>query len=388
MSDHIKTTEFAEILSANPGADYQSHKELIDEAINRVLESGRYILGEEVNAFEEEFADYLGAEYAVGVGSATEALHLALRVLGIGSGDTVFTVSHTAVATVAAIELSGAIPNFVDIDLETYTMDPLQLELEILKAIHCGARVRAVIPVHLYGHPAEMPVIMEIARRYGLFVIEDCAQSSGSMIKGKMTGTWGDLAAFSFYPTKNLGALGDGGALVTNEAGLAEKAQSLRQYGWSKRYISEIPGMNTRLDEIQASILRVKLRALDDSNERRRLLAAMYDTLLADSPLKLPMISFDSIHVFHQYVVRSKHRDDLRSYLQENGVSALIHYPMPIHLQPAYQKIYGGVGAFPITEQSSCEVLSLPLHPGSTCQEVERVADLVVRWHSRNNRLM
>lgn len=375
------------ILAANPGADYQIHKNSICEAIDRVLESGWYILGKEVQAFENEFARYLGAKHAVGVGSATEALHLALRVLDIGLGDTVITVSHTAVATVAAIELAGAIPRFVDIDLGTYTMDPSQLETEIVKAIHSGVRVRAVIPVHLYGHPADMPAIMEIAQRYGLAVIEDCAQSSGAIISGRMTGTWGDIAAFSFYPTKNLGAIGDGGALVTNDADHAERARSIRQYGWSKRYVSEIPGMNTRLDEIQASILRVKLHSLDDGNERRRELAALYNLLLADTPLIRPKLLADGSHVFHQYVVRSKRRDDLRVYLQENAVSALIHYPIPIHMQPAYREIHEGVGSLPAAELAAREVLSLPLHSGTTRTEVERVAELVAHWHSQNNLL-
>lgn len=385
MSDLCTTLEKVQILAADPRSDFYIHKNLIREAIDRVLESGWYILGEEVHAFEEEFARYLGAVNAVGVGSATEALHLALRVLGIGLGDTVITVSHTAVATVSAIELSGAIPRFTDIDLDTYTMDPGLLEIEIVKAIDSGARVRAVIPVHLYGHPADMPAIMDIAQRHGLAVIEDCAQSSGAKIRGKMTGTWGDVAAFSFYPTKNLGALGDGGALVTNMAHLAEKALCIRQYGWSKRYVSEIPGMNTRLDEIQASILRVKLHFLDVGNERRRELAALYDTLLTDTPLIRPMLLADNRHVFHQYVVRSQHRDDLRTYLQENGVSALIHYPVPIHMQPAYQQFHGGAGVLPAAEQAAREVLSLPLHPGTTHREVEQVAELVVRWHSQND---
>lgn len=382
MSEYIKLSEYSSILSANPRADYHIHKKFIHEAIDRVLESGWYILGKEVSSFEEEFADYLGSAYAIGVGSATDALHLALRVLNIGQGDTVFTVAHTAVATVAAIELAGAIPHFIDINLESYTMDPVQLEIEIVRAIDSGAKVRAVIPVHLYGHPAAMPDIMDIAHRYGLSVIEDCAQSSGAIIRGKMTGTWGDLSAFSFYPTKNLGAVGDGGALVTSDISLAEKAQSIRQYGWGKRYVSEIAGMNTRLDEIQASILRVKLRSLDHGNERRCELASVYDSLLAETPLNRPQLMVEGRHVFHQYVVRSRRRDELRSFLQENGVSALIHYPVPIHLQPAYQQIYGGVGELPRTELAAREVLSLPLHSGTTRSEVERVAELVIRWHS------
>lgn len=370
------------ILAANPGADYRVHRDAIDEAINRVLESGVYILGEEVEAFEREFAHFLGIAHAVGVGSGTEALHLALRVLEIGPGDCVITVSHTAVATVAAIGLAGATPRFVDIDPATFTMDPSQLEEVIQREIHAGSRVRAVIPVHLYGHPAAMPAIMEIARRHDLVVIEDCSQSHGAIADGKMTGTWGDLATFSFYPTKNLGALGDAGAIVTANSEFAEKARRLRQYGWKNRNYSEMPGMNTRLDEIQAAILRVKLASLDNANHRRRELAALYDRLLATTPLKLPKVVSSIRHVFHQYVVRAQCRDNLLAFLRENGVLAAILYPIPVHLQPAYASAAMASGVLPITEQVAGEILSLPLHPGLTNQDVIHISDLLTRWYS------
>ena len=372
----------APILAANPGADYRAHRDTIAEAINRVLESGVYILGEEVEAFEREFAHFLGIAHAVGVGSGTEALHLALRVLEIGPGDCVITVSHTAVATVAAIGLAGATPRFVDIDPATFTMDPSQLEEVIQREIHAGSRVRAVIPVHLYGHPAAMPAIMEIARRHDLLVIEDCSQAHGAIADGKMTGTWGDVATFSFYPTKNLGALGDAGAIVTANSEFAEKARRLRQYGWKNRNYSEMPGMNTRLDEIQAAILRVKLASLDNANHRRRELAALYDRLLATTPLKLPKVVSPIRHVFHQYVVRAQCRDNLLAFLRENGVLAAILYPIPVHLQPAYASAAMASGVLPITEQVAGEILSLPLHPGLTNQDVIHISDLLTRWYS------
>jgi dTDP-4-amino-4,6-dideoxygalactose transaminase len=277
----LPTSSF--LLPADPKANYLAHKEEIDQAIRRVLDSGWYILGQEVAAFEQEFAQYLGVSQAVGVGSGTDALEIALRACGVGVGDAVITVSHTVVATVAAIELVGAMPVLVDIDPITFTLDPNRLEDTI--AQHQGSRIKAIIPVHLYGHPAAMPAIKEIARRHDLYVIEDCAQSHGAAIKGRKTGAWGDLAAFSFYPTKNLGALGDGGAVVTDNAELAQKLRLLREYGWQRRYISEMPGMNTRLDEIQAAVLRVKLQYLDKENAQRRELAEVYNSRLSATPL-------------------------------------------------------------------------------------------------------
>jgi dTDP-4-amino-4,6-dideoxygalactose transaminase len=373
------------LLAADPGADYRAHRIAIGEAVKRVLEGGVYVLGEEVGSFEQEFAQYLGIAHAVGVGSGTEALHLALRVLEIGPGDCVITVSHTAVATVAAIGMAGATPRFVDIDPATFTMDPSHLEEVIQREIQAGSRVRAVIPVHLYGHPASMPEIMEIARHHDLAVIEDCAQAHGALADGKMAGTWGDLAAFSFYPTKNLGAIGDAGAVVTANAELADKARRLRQYGWKNRNCSENPGINTRLDEIQAAILRVKLPSLDHSNRRRRELAALYDRLLATTPLRLPRRASSVRHVFHQYVVRTQCRDSLSAFLRENGVFAAIHYPIPVHLQPAYVSASMASGALPITEQVAGEILSLPLHPGLTNQDVAHISDLLIRWYSSPN---
>ena len=270
-----------QILQANHLSNYLSHKEEIDTAVSKVLSSGWYILGNEVSLFEQEFANYVGVKYGVGVGSGTEALHVALLSCGVSSRDEVITVSHTAVATVSAIELCGAKPVFVDINPQSYTMEPNQVESVIT------SHTKAIVPVHLYGHPVEIEPILAIAKRHGLMVIEDCAQAHGAIYKDKKVGSWGDIAAFSFYPTKNLGALGDGGIVVTNNPNLYERAKLIRQYGWKKRYISDISGMNSRLDELQASVLRVKLKYLDMENEKRRS-CRMYDNTLNKSILNIP----------------------------------------------------------------------------------------------------
>jgi dTDP-4-amino-4,6-dideoxygalactose transaminase len=374
------------IPQTDPRANYLAHKAEIDEAISQVLLGGRYILGEPVAAFEREFAAYLGAGHTIAAGSGTDALHLALRACGVGPGSTVFTVSHTAVATVAAIELAGAQPVLVDIDPATFTMDPNRLADALRhvpgaseSARHVpGARRGAILPVHLYGHPADMPAILEIARRFGLWVIEDCAQSHGATIGGQRTGTFGDIAAFSFYPTKNLGALGDGGAVVTNDAGLAEQTRLLREYGWRDRYVSAIPGLNSRLDTLQAAILRVKLRYLDEENARRHALARRYTELLAGADLRLPAARPDVTHVYHQYVIRSARRDALQAHLRSLGIGTLIHYPVPVHAQPAYAgRIAIGAG-LPETDAAAGEILSLPIFPELGAEDADRVAEAIV----------
>lgn len=363
------------ILCGNPRAQYGSHREAIDSAIGRVLESGRYILGEEVSAFEREFADYVGVGFALGVGSGTEALHLALAACGVGVGDEVITVAHTAVATVAAIELCGATPVFVDIEPGYFTLDPDQFEDAIT------SRTKAVIPVHLYGQPADLTAIISIARQHGLKVIEDCAQAHGAVYRDRRVGSWGDIACFSFYPTKNLGAIGDGGAVVTNDPSLAEKVRCLREYGWnSERYVSGVAGWNSRLDELQAAILRVKLQFLDKDNERRRGLAALYDELLRDSDLRLPQRRADATHVFHLYVVRSGERDELLMRLRGEGIGASIHYPVPVHLQPAYAARFERTGSLPNTESVVREILSLPIYPELTDAEIKKVAEACVSY--------
>jgi dTDP-4-amino-4,6-dideoxygalactose transaminase len=371
---------------ADPKANYLAHKEEIDQAIGRVLDSGWYILGQEVTAFEQEFAQYLGVGHAIGVASGTDALEIALRACGVGIGDAVITVSHTVVATVAAIELVGATPILVDIDRKTFTLDPNRLEEAI--AQHQGSRVKAIIPVHLYGHPADLPAIMEIARRHDLYVIEDCAQSHGAAIQGRKTGGWGHLAAFSFYPTKNLGALGDGGAVTTDDPQLAQQVRLLREYGWRQRYISDFAGMNSRLDEIQAAVLRVKLQYLDKENAQRRHLAEIYNDLLSATPLILPQISRDVDSAYHQYVVKSENRDRLRDFLKANSVGTLIHYPVPVHRQPAYQDRVGiGSGGLPETEKVCQEILSLPMYPQMTNTQAQQVAELIAGWRSSDTRL-
>jgi len=362
------------IPQADPKANYLAHKPEIDAVITAVLERGRYILGPEVEAFEREFAAYLGVAGVVGVASGGDALQLALRACSVGPADGVVTVSHTAVATVAAVELTGAVPTLVDIDPVTFTMDCNSLEEAI--GDHRGLTLKAIIPVHLYGHPANMPAVMEIAGRYGLCVIEDCAQSHGAAIGGRKTGGWGHAAAFSFYPTKNLGALGDGGAVATNDPALAERARRLREYGWRDRYVSDEPGMNSRLDELQAAVLRVKLRYLDSGNARRRQLAEAYGAALDGAGLTLPQCGPDAFHVYHQYVVRSPRRDALRTRLRDQGVDTAIHYPVPVHRQAAY---LGRIrhGSLARTEEAAKEILSLPMYPELSKEQVARASRIL-----------
>lgn len=355
----------------SPQAKVLAHKAEIEAAMACVLASGWYILGEEVAAFEREFAAFLDVRHAVGVASGTDAIHIALRDLGVGSGNLVATVSHTAVATVAATELAGAVPLLVDIEPETYTMDPASLKTVMSR------KVKAIIPVNLYGHPAALASILKIAESYGAAVIEDCAQSHGAKFDGRATGTWGRVGAFSFYPTKNLGALGDGGRVVTSDTELAAKIRSLREYGWRERYVSSEAGLNSGLDEMQAAILRVKLRYLEGENARRREIASWYGELLAGLPLTMPTVAEPGTHVFHQYVVRTARRDALREHLRQSGIGALIHYPVPVHLQPAYRDRVMRAESLATTEAAAREVLSLPMYPELRRDQVERVCAAV-----------
>ena len=365
------------VLQSSPKAGYLAHKAEIEEAIARTLASGWYILGREVAAFEAEFAAWLGVRHAIGVASGTDGLRLALRACGIGPGDLVFTVSHTAVATVAAIDMVGATPVYVDIDPKTFTMAPQRLE-EALASAPPGTP-KAVLPVHLYGHPADLSAITALSRRHGLRLIEDCSQSHGAAWKGQKTGTWGDIAVFSCYPTKNLGALGDAGVIATSDTALDAQLRLLREYGWRDRYVSAIPGENSRLDELQAAILRVKLCHLDAGNARRREVAARYEALLRDVPaLTLPSIGPEAAHVFHQYVIRSPKRDELRAYLQAEGIGTLIHYPVPVHRQPAYAHF--AQGDLPETERAAREILSLPLYPEIPEEDWQKTAAAIQAW--------
>ena len=360
---------------SSPLAQYQSYKAKIDAAILSVLERGRYILGEEVKYFEAEFAAYLGVRFAVGVGTGTDALHIALRACDIGPGDEVITVSHTAVATVAAIELCGATPVLVDIEPDYYTLDPSKLEAAI------GPNTKAVIPVHLYGQPVDLASILEIARRRGLRVIEDCAQAHGATYHGRRVGSWGDIGCFSFYPTKNLGALGDGGVVATNEPKLADRVSLLREYGWAERYVSHTPGWNSRLDEIQATTLRVKLPCLDADNAARAVLAAGYDKGLACLPVVTPKKRPGVTHVYHLYAVRSARRNELQDFLKSHEVGALVHYPVPVHLQPAYRGRLRGSQDLPETERAAHEVLSLPMYPELADSELHTVIAAIRAFH-------
>src|SRR5258706_7960601 len=355
-------------------AQYHSIRAEIDQAIARVLEQGNFILSREVVAFEQEFASYCGVAHAVGVDSGTAALHLALLACGIGRGDEFFTTAHAAVATVAAIEMSGARPVLVDIGRQRYTFDPEKMAAAI------PPRTRAATPVHLYGCPAELAPILELARAKNILIIEDCAQAHGATYLGKRVGSWGDMAAFSFYPTKNLGALGDGGALVMNDDSLAKRARLLRQYGWEERYISTIKGWNSRLDELQAAVLRVKLRHLDAWNARRQKLAHLYNDLLSESGLILPSQPANVEHVYHQYVVQHPQRDSLRAFLSQREIHTLVHYPLPIHLQPAYKNLDYAWGDLPITEQAAGQVLSLPLYPEMSEDSVQMVGQAVIEF--------
>ena len=359
------------ILCGSPHAAYLAHREGIDAAVRRVLESGWYILGREVEAFEEAFARFCETNHAVGVASGTDALSLALRACGIGPGDEVITVSHTAVATVAAIEMCGAAPVLVDIDPATFTMDPARIGGAVTR------RTRAIVPVHLYGQPCDMDAILDAARRHDLRVVEDCAQAHGARWRGRRVGSMGDAGCFSFYPTKNLGALGDGGAIVTSNEEIARKCRLLREYGWAERYVSQCAGVNSRLDEMQAAILNVKLEGLETANERRRQIASFYDAALSGYGLTTPHVAEGAYHVFHLYVVRSTTRDALLATLRRAGIGALVHYPVPIHLQPAYAGRLRGSDDLPEAERAAREVLSLPLYPEMTDDDLRAVPSAV-----------
>ena len=360
------------IPQANPGAGYRALKSEIDAAVARALGSGWYILGAEGRAFEAEYAAWLGTARAVGCANGTDALALALRGLGIGPGCAVATVSHTAVATVAAIEMVGAQAVLIDIDPVHYTMDPAELA-EVMAHPPAGlAPIRAVIPVHLYGQAADLAAIMAVAAKHGAAVIEDCSQAHGATLGGRKLGTFTEVSCFSLYPTKNLGALGDGGVIGTSDAALADRLGALRQYGWRTHYVSDEVGVNSRLDEIQAAVLRVKLAHLDAANARRQAIAAAYDAAVPEGmqPARRDLAT----HVFHQYVMRVADRAAVQAKLREQGIGSGVHYPVPVHAQPAYRgRVAMGPAQCVRTERASAEVLSLPMYPELTDEEVGRV---------------
>jgi dTDP-4-amino-4,6-dideoxygalactose transaminase len=360
---------------------YLGMKDEVDGAIRRVLESGWFILGRELERFETEFAGYLDCRYAVGVGSGTEALHLALLACGVEAGDEVITVPNTAVPTVSAIVFANAKPVFVDIDPQTYTMDSQCLDDYLKK--HSSRKTKAIIPVHLYGHPADMDSIMEIASRYGLKVIEDACQAHGALCGDRKAGTIGDAGCFSFYPTKNLGAYGDAGMVVTNSPETAKKLRMLRNYGEESKYQNVIEGFNSRLDELQAAVLGVNLRHLDAWNEKRRALADVYNKLLKDGVEALPVEKSYARHVYHLYVVRVKERAGLMEYLKGRDIDTAVHYPMPIHFQQAYGYLGLKAGSFPVAEKYSGEILSLPMYPELEDEKVTFVAEMIVKFYNK-----
>lgn len=362
------------IPQADPGAGYRAQKAEIDAAVARALDSGWYILGKEGAAFEGEFAAWLGLRRAVGCANGTDALALILRGLGIGPGMTVATVSHTAVATVAAVEMVGATPLLLDIDPDTYTMDADEL-VSVLDDPPPGLPpIKAVIPVHIYGQACDLGPMLEATQAAGIPLIEDCAQAHGATLDGQKLGTLGTAAAFSLYPTKNLGALGDGGVLATNDAELADRIGAIRQYGWVDRYISSMVGVNSRLDEVQAAILRVKLTALDAGNAKRQAIAAAYDAALAGASVAAPYRRPGAGHVFHQYVLRCEDRAAVQAHLKALGIGTGVHYPVPVHLQPAYKdRSPLGPAGCAETARAAEEVLSVPMYPELTEAQVERI---------------
>jgi dTDP-4-amino-4,6-dideoxygalactose transaminase len=339
----------------------------IDAAVARTLASGYYIGGPEVEQFELEFAAYCGADRAIGVANGLDALHLALRAMDVGPGDEVIVPSNTYIATWLAVSQCGAIPVPVEPDALTYNIDATLIEGAIT------SRTKVILPVHLYGQPADLDPILAIARKYGLKVLEDGAQAHGASYKRKRIGAHGDAVAWSFYPGKNLGAMGDGGAVTTNSAELADRIHMLRNYGSRVKYVNEIQGYNSRLDPLQAAILRVKLASLDEWNNRRRAIASVYQGGLADRGMALPYVSEWADPVWHLYVVRHPNRDALQKKLSDSGVGTLIHYPIPPHLQGAYADLKFAEGSFPISEQIHNEVLSLPISPGMTEIQAEAV---------------
>jgi dTDP-4-amino-4,6-dideoxygalactose transaminase len=349
---------------------YASIKDEVLAEVSKVLDSMHLFLGPNVNAFDEQFARYCGTEFGIGVGSGTEALHLALVACGVGAGDEVITVSNTFFATVEAIALAGAKPVFADIDPRTYNMDPSQIEDKI------GRKTKAIMPVHLYGHPADMEPILGVARAHDLKVIEDACQAHGAEYRGKRTGSLGDVGCFSFYCSKNLGAYGEAGMIVTSDPGIAKTCRMLRNHGQDSRYYHPIMGVNGRIDEIQAAVLRVKLPHLDKWNESRRMLAQAYASGLPSSVL-IPEEVPRAKHVYHLYVIRARERERLQEHLRARGIQTGIHYPVPIHMQEAYRQISDGNVSLPITEQVTKEILSLPIYPELTRDEVKFVCDCV-----------
>lgn len=353
---------------------YHAYKQELDQAVARVMESGHYILGPELDKFEADFAKFLGAKYTVGCASGTEAIYLALVACGVVPGDEVLVVAHTAVPTISAISMTGATPVFVDINASTYVMREIELEAKITP------KTKVIVPVHIYGHMADMETIMKVAQKHGLKVMEDVAQATGATYRGQTAGTIGDYGAFSFYPSKNLGAFGDGGAISTNSEESYKKLIMLRNYGQSKRYYHDIIGINSRLDEIQCAILGAQLPFVHQWNDRRREIAARYTEGLKNVVVT-PVEQQGCKHVYHLYVVQTPYRDELQQYLLDRGIQCLIHYPIPAHLQQAYAFLGYKPGDLPTTEHVVKRILSLPMFPELTDEQVDEVIEGIKDFH-------
>lgn len=359
------------ILCANPSAQFYAHQTEIEDAVLAVMRGNTYVLGEQARALESEFAAYIGVPFAVGVANGTDALELAMRALCIGLGDEVITVSHTAVATIAAIEAVGAFPVLVDVDPDFYTLNAFQLE-EVF-----SSKTKAVIAVHLYGQSADLELIGRFCKTKGIYLIEDVSQAHGAQWMGSRLGGIGDIACFSCYPTKNLGAIGDAGLITTRDEKLSDKIRSLREYGWVTRYVSDIPGRNSRLDELQAAILRVKLNYLDEDNKKRTKIATAYSNGIINNLISLPKQRENSKPVFHLYVVKCAVRNGLIEYLKQHNIHVGIHYPMPIHLQPAYIGRVRTAKNMKVTETIAEEVVSLPIYPELSSEDVQMVVSTI-----------
>ena len=361
----LETVPFVDL-----GWVYDSLRGEIDAAIAGVLARSDFVLGRSVSEFESDFARYCGVSHAVGVDSGFSALELTLRAFGVGPGDEVITAANTFVATVGAIEASGASPVLVDVDVRTMNLDPALVAAAITPA------TRVIMPVHLYGRPAPMGEIVDLAAKHDVFVIEDACQAHGAQYGGRRVGGWGDAAAFSFYPAKNLGALGDGGMIVTDNDAIAERLRKMRNLGSTLKYRHEIKGFNRRLDTLHAAVLKAKLPHLDAHNRWRRTAADDYTAHLDGSPIVCPAPADPGGHVYHLFVIQAAQRDELQAHLREHGISTGVHYPIPIHLQPAYGTL-GSAGAFPVTEQNAKRILSLPMYPGITSAAIEKTANAI-----------
>ena len=365
---------------SDPSASYLAHKKEIDEATQRVLDSGWFVLGKEVENLEKEFAAFHGEDFhAVGVANGTDAIALCLRGRGLKNGDEVITPSHTAVATVAGIEQAGCMPVFADIDPNTRCIDPESIEKRI------SSKTRAIMPVHIYGQPAKMHRILEIAKAYSLALVEDCSQAHGAEIDGQIVGTFAEISAYSCYPTKNLGGTGDGGMILCRSKELAEKIKSLRQYGWNEARESIIPGFNSRLDELQAAILRVKLLHLVDDNAKRRSIALRYNAAFKDLPVTLPALAETQLHAMHLYVIECDRRNELMEFLRSHQIGASLHYALAVHQHAAYAHRIRGWENLPVTEQFYQRNLTLPMFPELSNDKVEHIISTVQNWFRESN---